>query len=79
MKRALPSLALVVACQGPDYSMATTPGQNVAPDVPVDLVVDVAWQDNNWGADQTRCQVQVAFLPLVVAPDGGSGGGSDGK
>ena len=74
MKRSLLGLVLVVGCQGPDYGMSTAPRPNEAPDVPVDLVVDVAWQDNNWGADQTRCQVQVAFLPLVLAPDGGGGG-----
>ena len=79
MKRALPGLALAVACHGPDYGMATNPAPNVAPDVPVDLVVDVAWQDNNWGLDQTRCQVQVAFHPLAVAPDGDGGGGGGGS
>ena len=67
----------LLACGAPDYGMSTTRTPAAAPDVPVDLVIDVAWQDNNWGRDVTRCQVQVAFEPLQLAPGAEPSGGGD--
>ncbi len=80
MRKSCPLLWLVgaaSACAHPDYGMSNVVEDTPPVDVPVDLVIDVAWQDNDWGRNVTRCQVQVAFEPRREH-HGDSAGGNPG-
>ena len=65
MRITLSGLLLLTACRGNDYGVAKDADPNPGAGRPVDLVVDVAFQSQNQGESVTRCQVQVAFKPLL--------------
>jgi hypothetical protein len=79
MSRTAIACIALLGCQSPDYSVGKLQAANVAPPRDVDLVIDVAWQDNNWGESTTRCQVQVAFEPVPDTVEGGSGAEGGGQ
>lgn len=56
--------SLLGACTTQDYGFDRHRSQDLPPDIPVDLRIDVAFQENQWGQALTRCQVQVAFAPF---------------
>ena len=62
-------VGLVGALWGPgcgaatDYNLKSTPDPSFGPDEEIDLTIDLALQRNEWGANTTRCQIQVAFRP----------------
>lgn len=65
-------LLLLGACAGNDYGVAKGTDANPGADRPVDLALDVAHQAHDHGQSVSRCQVQVAFQPLLEDAPGGS-------
>jgi len=65
MRSILPGVLLLAACRGNDYGVAKDADPNPGAGRPVDLALDVAFQSQNHGDSVTRCQVQVAFEPLL--------------
>jgi hypothetical protein len=63
---------LLIGCTSTDYGVARRAAPNPGTEAPVDLKVDVAFQEHGFGSNTSRCQVQVAFRPLP-GPDGGGG------
>lgn len=57
-------LMLLLACGQNDYGVQKEADPNPGADRPVDLAFDVAFQENRYGLNTSRCQVQVAFSPL---------------
>lgn len=80
MKTAAAAL-LLTACTTTDYGVGKRVAPNPGTETPVDLKIDVAFQEHGYGENMTRCQVQVAFKPLREQAEEGShdgGGHGDG-
>lgn len=65
MRPAPTTLLLLSACAGNNYGVAKGADPNPGADRPVDLALDVAFQAHDHGRSVSRCQVQVAFQPLL--------------
>ena len=63
-QRCLLLAGMTVACAGHDHTFNKVVAPNPPESIPSSLRVDLAIQENDWGAKVTRCQMQVAFEPL---------------
>ena len=58
----------LASCVQGDYGVGKAASPNPGFDRPVDLAMDVAFQQNGYGRNVSRCQLQVAFRPLEEEP-----------
>jgi len=67
----IPFFVGTLGCGGQDHTFQKIVDPIPPLDVPASLRIDLAIQENEWGAKVSRCQMQVAFEPLpeFVDPD----------